>query len=88
MMARWYPQCMSDTLAVQVGDKGRIVVPAPLRARHQWSAGTPLVAIDTEVGVLFADRSTVETMLRRQLAGADLVDELLADRRHEAAGDQ
>jgi bifunctional DNA-binding transcriptional regulator/antitoxin component of YhaV-PrlF toxin-antitoxin module len=79
---------MSDTLAVQVGDEGRIVVPAPLRTRHQWSAGTPLVAIDTEVGVLFADRSTVEAMLRRQLAGADLVGELLADRRHEAASDQ
>jgi len=79
---------MSDTLAVQVGDKGRIVVPAPLRARHQWSPGTPLVAIDTELGVLFADRATVETVLRRQLAGTDLVGELLADRRREAASDQ
>ncbi|MGY6497519.1 MAG: AbrB/MazE/SpoVT family DNA-binding domain-containing protein [Microcella sp.] len=79
---------MSDTLAVQVGDKGRIVVPAPLRTRHRWAPGTHLVAIDTAVGVLFAARSTVEEMVRRQLAGADLVTELLADRRREVAADQ
>lgn len=79
---------MSDTLAVQVGDKGRVVIPAELRARHQWGTGATLVAIDTEVGVLLAGRDTVERMVRERLAGHDLVSELIADRRAEAARDQ
>lgn len=76
---------MSDTLAVQVGDKGRVVIPAELRARHQWGTGATLVAIDTELGVLLAGRDTVERMVRERLAGHDLVAELLADRRDAAA---
>jgi len=78
---------MSDTLAVQVGDKGRIVVPAELRARHQWRAGSTLVAIDTDLGVLFAGRDAVESLVRSRLAGSDLLGELLADRRREASVD-
>lgn len=79
---------MSDTLAIQVGDKGRVVIPAELRARHQWATGSTLVAIDTEFGVLLAGRETVERMVRARLAGHDLVAELLTDRRDEAAREQ
>ena len=78
---------MSDTLAVQVGAKGRIVVPAGLRARRQWTVGSTLVAIDTDLGVLFADRNDVEKLVGARLAGHDLVGELIADRRREAAAD-
>ena len=78
---------MSDTLAVQVGEKGRVVVPAALRARHQWSVGSSLVAIDTDLGVLLADRDAVEKLVRARIAGHDLVGELIADRRREAAAD-
>lgn len=78
---------MSDTLAVQVGDKGRIVVPASIRSRHGWGAGSTLVAVDTEFGVLLADRSALEELVRTRLAGRDLVGELIADRRREAAAD-
>jgi len=75
---------VSDTTLVQVGNKGRIVVPATMRARHQWVEGSALVALDTELGVLFADRATVERLVRARLAGHDLLDELLSDRRQEA----
>ncbi len=78
---------MSDTLAVQVGNKGRIVVPAALRARHGWQEGSTLIALDTELGVLLADQAAVERLVRSRLAGHDLLSELLADRRGEAARD-
>lgn len=72
---------------VQVGNKGRIVVPASIRARHQWVEGSALVALDTELGVLFADQATVERLVRARLAGHDLLGDLLSDRRREAARD-
>lgn len=78
---------MSDTLAVNVGEKGRVVVPSSIRARHGWETGSTLVAIDTELGVLLADRSALEALVRSRLAGRDLVGELIADRRREAAHD-
>lgn len=78
---------MSDTLAVQVGNKGRVVVPASIRARHAWVEGSTLVALDTELGVLLADQGAVERLLRSRLAGHDLIADLLDDRRREAARD-
>lgn len=83
----WYPSSMSDTLAVQVGNKGRVVVPASIRARHAWVEGSTLVALDTELGVLLADQSAVERLVRSRLAGHDLLAELLHDRRLEASRD-
>lgn len=76
---------MSDTTAVQVGNKGRIVVPASIRARHRWVEGSTLVALDTDLGVLLADHDTVEQLVRARLAGHDLLADLLSDRRREAA---
>ncbi len=78
---------MSDTLAVQVGEKGRIVVPASIRARHRWEVGATLVAVDTELGVLLADREALEEFVRARLSGRDLLGELIADRRREATDD-
>lgn len=78
---------MSDTTTVVVGNKGRIVVPAGIRARHQWVEGSTLVALDTELGVLLADRDTVEGLVRARLAGHDMLGDLLSDRRRDAARD-
>lgn len=43
-----------------------------------------LVALDTELGVLLADRSAVERLVQSRLSGTDLLAELIADRRREA----
>jgi len=75
---------MGDTLAVQVGHKGRVVVPASIRARHDWREGSTLVALDTPIGVLLAHRSAVEDLVRSRLAGHDPLAELLSDRRRDA----
>ncbi len=78
---------MSGTYNVTMGDRGRLVVPADLRARVGWAEGTPLVVVETPTGVAFLTRQQVRTMVRADLSGLDLVGELLAERRHEAATD-
>jgi AbrB family looped-hinge helix DNA binding protein len=70
-----------------MGDRGRIVIPADIRERRSWHTGTPLVVVETPSGVLLADRADLEDLLRRQLAGRDLVTELLDERRAAAAAE-
>jgi len=70
-----------------VGDKGRIVIPADIRARHNWTAGTEVVLMETPDGMLITDRPTAISLVRRRLAGHDLVGELIDERRAEAAAD-
>jgi AbrB family looped-hinge helix DNA binding protein len=72
---------------LQMGDRGRIVIPADIRERRSWHTGTPLVAVETASGVLLADRADLEDLVRRQLAGKDLVTELLDERRTAAAAE-
>ncbi|WP_411721159.1 AbrB/MazE/SpoVT family DNA-binding domain-containing protein [Mycetocola sp.] len=78
---------MSGTETVRVGNKGRIVLPAGMRQRRDWAEGTTLVAIETETGVLLAERSALETILREQLSGADVVASLLEERRRASAAE-
>lgn len=78
---------MSGTFPVVMGDRGRLVVPAELRERLHLDAGTPLVLVETPQGVVLATREQVKTLVRQSLQGADLVDELLAERRRQAAAD-
>ena len=78
---------MSGTQSVVVGDKGRIVVPADVRARHNWTAGTELVLMETPDGLLLTERATAIRLVRQRLAGHDLLGELSAERRAEAAAD-
>jgi len=70
-----------------MGDRGRLVVPAALRQRLHLEAGTPLVMIETELGVVLATREQLKSLVRSQLLGLDLVDELLKDRRRQAGAD-
>lgn len=76
---------MSGTYAVTMGDRGRLVIPAEVRARTHLDAGAPLVLVETDGGLVVMSRDQARDHLRRQLAGADLVGTLLADR-HAAAG--
>jgi AbrB family looped-hinge helix DNA binding protein len=72
---------------VRMGDRGRLVIPAELRTRAGLSEGTPVVLIATPGGVLLVSREQLKSLVREDLAGLDLVAELLADRRRQAAAE-
>lgn len=70
---------------VVMGDRGRLVVPAELRDRLHFEPGTPLLLLETPNGVVLATRDQAKKLVRDELAGLDLVADLLADRRRAAA---
>lgn len=75
---------MNGTYAVTMGDRGRLVVPAELRERAGLSEGCPLVLVETEAGVVLLTREQLKARVRADLAGLNLVEELLAERRTES----
>lgn len=77
----WYYRSMSGTHNVIVGDRGRIVVPAEVRARAGLPEGTSLVLLDTPGGLVLLTRAQLRARVREELEGLDLVGQLLADRR-------
>ena len=78
---------MSGTYAIVMGDRGRLVVPAELRERLDLKPGTPLVLLETPQGLVLATRTQVKELVRDRLQGFDVVGELLADRRRQAAAE-
>jgi AbrB family looped-hinge helix DNA binding protein len=80
---------MSDTNIVGVGPKGRVVIPAEIRRELGIHEGSELVALVQDGGVLLLPRTEVKARLRGMFAGikASLADELLADRRRDAAAE-
>ena len=70
-----------------MGDRGRLVIPAEVRAEHGFEEGTPLVLLDTDAGLVLLTRAQLRDRVRADLAGADLVTQLLEERRREAAAD-
>lgn len=80
----WYRRIMDTTFSTSMGDRGRLVVPAELRTRQGWEHGTPLLLIETDDGVIVATRDQATKMIREQLSGSSMVDELLAERRATA----
>ena len=83
----WYVDLVSGTYPVVMGDRGRLVVPVELRERMKVASGSPLLFIDTPRGVLLVTRAQAREIVRESLTGHDLVAELLADRRREAAAE-
>ena len=77
---------MSDTYAVEVGPKGRIVIPAVLRRQLGIEEGSQLVAMADGRGVVLLPREEVKARLRGMLAGVNvsMADELARERRAEA----
>lgn len=67
-----------------VGDRGRVVVPAEVRERAGLSEGTRLVLIETPNGLILLTREQLKARVRAELAGLDLVKELLDERRAQA----
>lgn len=78
---------MSGTYQVVVGNKGRVVVPAEVRERAGIGEGAVLVMLDTDEGIVLLTRKQLKDRVRSDLAGLDLVGELLAERRLAAARD-
>jgi AbrB family looped-hinge helix DNA binding protein len=84
---RWYAQHVSGTYQVTMGDRGRLVIPAELRERAGLSEGTALILLETPTGLVLLTRSQLQELVRADLAGVNLVAELLAERRAESAAD-
>ena len=70
-----------------MGDRGRLVIPADLRERVGLTEGTTLIILETPAGLVLLTRPQLQELVRADLAGLDLVGELLAERRAEAAAD-
>ena len=75
---------MSGTYLVSMGDRGRLVIPADLRERAGLAEGTALILLETPTGLVLLTRPQLQELVRGDLAGLDLVDELLAERRTAA----
>jgi len=87
----WYGPQMShtETYAVRLGDRGRLVLPAELRRRAGLEEGQELV-LSYEGGVVRmvtrADLATAgKGMFADTAPGRNLADELIAGRRAEAS---
>lgn len=76
---------MNGMHVVVMGERGRIVVPADVRKRAGLREGTTLVLLPTAEGMVLMTREQLRTRVVENLAGLDLVGELLADRRKSAA---
>lgn len=72
---------------VTVGDKGRVVVPSEIRDARGWVKGTTLIGIDTSKGLLLMSRDDARRMVKEQLSGRDLAQELIDERADEARRD-
>jgi AbrB family looped-hinge helix DNA binding protein len=77
---------MGDTTTVEVGPKGRVVIPAAIRHELGIGQGSQLVAMVEDGAVVLLPRSEVRRRLRGLFAGIDtsLSAELLRDRRRDA----
>jgi AbrB family looped-hinge helix DNA binding protein len=87
MLYKWYGLPMNGIYQARMGDRGRLVIPAELRAQADLSEGAAVVLIATPGGVLLVSREQLKALVREDLAGPDLVAELLADRRRRAAAE-
>jgi AbrB family looped-hinge helix DNA binding protein len=83
----WYDGGISGTHTVIVGDRGRLVVPAEVRERAGLVEGTALVLFETPSGIVLMTRAQLRKRVQAELAGLDLVGELLAERRAMAANE-
>ena len=87
LLREWYCQYMSGTYQVVMGDRGRLVIPADLRERAGLAEGTTLIMLETPTGLVLLTRPQLQELVRTDLGGLDLVSELLAERRAEAAAE-
>jgi AbrB family looped-hinge helix DNA binding protein len=82
------PKGLSADLVVN--QQGRVTIPAQIRREAGIEAGTPLVVYVEDGRVVIETRARLAQRLRREIAESwtgegSVVDELIADRRAEAA---
>jgi AbrB family looped-hinge helix DNA binding protein len=82
------PECPG--VEVTVNDQGRVTIPAQVRRAAGIEAGVPLVAYVEDGRVVIETREQLADRIRRDVAAAwtgegSVVDELIADRRADAA---
>ncbi len=89
---QWAPQApQTARLQVVVGPKGRVVIPAELREVLHLGPGDRMVAYVEEGRLVMERTETVLESIRRkwepakEVSGRSTVDELLEDRRAQAA---
>jgi AbrB family looped-hinge helix DNA binding protein len=77
---------MGDTREVEVGPKGRVVIPAPIRRKLGIEEGTRLAVLVDDGAVVLVPRDVVRKRLRAMFAGVkgSMSEELMAERRAEA----
>jgi AbrB family looped-hinge helix DNA binding protein len=78
---------MSGMYQIVMGDRGRLVIPAEVRERAGLTEGTSLVLLEAPHGLVLFTRPQLRDLVRADLAGLDLVGELLAERRAESAAE-
>jgi AbrB family looped-hinge helix DNA binding protein len=80
---------MSDIPWVELGKQGRVVIPAHVRRQLGWDEGTKLAVRIKDGAVELLTRETAGRRLKEMFAGVDvsLSEELMAERRAEAAAD-
>lgn len=81
---------MSDTNVVEVGPKGRVVIPVAVRRRLGIEQGTQLTVLIDGDAVVLVPRETIEGRLHAIFAGVpmSMADELIEERRAEAEADR
>lgn len=84
---QWYYSVVNGSHVVVMGDRGRLVIPAEVREHLGLGVGTTLTLLEAPDGLVLFTREQLRSLVRRDLAGLDLVDELLADRRSGAAAE-
>ena len=75
---------MSGTYAAVMGDRGRLVVPAEVRANHGFEKGTALIFIESTQGLMLTSREALLAQIQSELEGSNLVEGLINQRRRSA----
>jgi len=81
------PPMAKETILVTVGEQGRLVIPAAIRREMHLSSGETLVAFVEDNRLVLERRSAILERLKARFAGigVSLADEVIAERRAEAA---
>ena len=75
---------MSGTYVTTMGDQGRLVIPAEIRARHGLDRGTSVIFMESPWGLVLASRDALLVRIQSELEGSNLAEELLDQRRRSA----